>query len=132
MFQRIGGRTVPVAVEIQGNSVDGRAGYQYIQVGEGDSLRGAEILVTDIAPADDGGLAIDGEGFVVHAPVQPAKIGKEAQRLENTEGEGVEQPHFDVGLGVQQCELAVQAIRAVVVEQQPYAYLALCGVVECS
>ncbi len=123
--QRIGRGAGPVAVEV-GRYVghDGADG-QHVQVGEQHAFRGAEILVADIAAAGDRRLVVGGEGFIVHAPVGPAKTGDIAERLQRPERERIEQPHFDAGIGVEPGEDVVHAGDAVIVQQQPHAHAPL-------
>jgi hypothetical protein len=64
------GAAVPETVEDVARLLHGRPHQQQVGILEVDLLGGIEVLVADIAPADDGDAAIDDPGLVVHAPVQ--------------------------------------------------------------
>src|SRR5690606_39834186 len=57
--------------------------------------RRSSDLITHIAAADDAGLAVRGEGLVVHASVEPGQVGEKPQPFRRAKDEGVEQPDFD-------------------------------------
>src|SRR5205823_4577332 len=64
-------------------------------------LARVEVLVADVAPADDGDLAVGGERLVVHPPVEALEVREIAQQAPAARPEGIEQPHFNVRMGVE-------------------------------
>jgi len=60
---------VPVLIEADGQLRGDRPRAQQVDVGEVQRLVGIEILVPQIAPADDGQAAVGEYQLVVHAPV---------------------------------------------------------------
>ncbi|RZM19943.1 MAG: hypothetical protein EOP67_56155, partial [Sphingomonas sp.] len=93
--RRVGGRGVPIGIEGTRRSRHHRPHAQHIQVGEIVGVAGAEILVADVAPADDRRRAVRGEALVVHASVETQEIGRVPYRLGTTHDERVVEPHFD-------------------------------------
>ncbi|MCY1295647.1 hypothetical protein D9M70_449960 [compost metagenome] len=120
----------PVAVEVVRHVGGGGADRNHVQVGEQHAVGGAEVFVADIAPADDRGDAVGGERLVVHAPVQAPEIGQEIERLGLAQHKRVEDPHFDLRMGVHGREQLIHAGQAVVVEQQAHAHAAVGGLVQ--
>jgi hypothetical protein len=74
-----------------------------------------------------GAVVGDVERLIVHAPVEPGKIGEKAQRSAHfLYMKGIEQADFDIGvMRVQRGQQLVHALGAVVVEQQAHTHPAL-------
>lgn len=89
-----------------------------------------EVFVADVAPADDAGAVVGGEGFVVHTTVYAGEVGKVAQRTPFADEKWVEQADLDVGMGVEGGEDVVHAVGVVVIQQEAHAHAALGGLVE--
>ncbi|MNQ43647.1 hypothetical protein D3C85_573840 [compost metagenome] len=119
---RVGRGTVPVAVEIVRDVIDDGADGQHVQVGEQHVAGRAKIFVAHIAPANDGGLVIGRERFVVHAPVEARKIRGKGERARRAGNKGIEQADFQILLLAQHGQGLVQARRVVVVEQQAHPH----------
>src|SRR5690606_3742910 len=96
LLNRVGGAAGPVAIEVGRYRIDHRPDRQYIQIGKEYTAGGTEVFITDIAAADNGGTVIGGEGLVVHAPVEPRKIGEKADPLGLAYPERIEQAHLDL------------------------------------
>ena len=128
---RIDGRARPVAVEVRADLLDHPPRRQDVEVDVEGGRAGAEILIAHVAPADDRGQAVDGEGLVVHAPVEPEEVEGVGQHLRAAQIERVPQPHLDEGVRVELGQLGVEAGRAVVVEQQPDPHAAIGRALQC-
>jgi hypothetical protein len=125
VVQRVGRGAGPVALEVVGDGPYHLADRQHVEVDEHHLVIGAEVLVADVTAADDADPTIGGVGLVVHAAVQPPEVDQVAQRPPAPLAEGIEQPHLDVGLGLQRGQQRVHALGVVVVEQQPHPHAAL-------
>ena len=123
--RRIGGRAVPVQVELPRHLAHRRAHRRHVKVGEDHLAAHAEVFATDVAPADHRDLAVGGERLVVHAPVQAREVGQVAEHAAAALNERVVQPHLDVRVGVERGQRRIQPARVVVVEQQAHANAAL-------
>ena len=64
----------PVALEVTADFFDHRPDGDDVQVDERYILAGSEVLIADIATADDGGLAIGRERLVVHAAIRAREV----------------------------------------------------------
>ena len=73
MARRVRRGAVPVPVELRRDIAHDRADRDDVEVREPDPLARAEVLVADVAAADDRHLVVGGERLVVHAAVQRAK-----------------------------------------------------------
>lgn len=89
-----------------------------------------EVFVADVAPADDAGAVVGGEGFVVHTAVYAGKVGKVAQSAPFADEKGVEQADLDVGMGVEGGEDVVHAVGVVVIQQEAHAHATLGGLLQ--
>ncbi len=74
MLDRHAQLVVPVAVETLAELLGDRTGAKQINVGEVHRLVGLEVLVAEVASADDGQAAIDQHQLVVHAPMLQRKV----------------------------------------------------------
>ena len=61
---------IPETIECRGYRRCNRSEGEYVEVEKLGVCGELKILVGDIAPADDRRLIVDGERFVVHAPVR--------------------------------------------------------------
>ncbi|MNK93350.1 hypothetical protein D3C87_1135070 [compost metagenome] len=123
---RIGRRAVPVGVERAGDLAHDGAVRQHVQIAEADVGRGAEVLVADIAPADDGGLVIGNQRLVVHAPVHARELQQRAGTPEGAAGHRVEDAHLDGWMGVHGQQQVVVGAHADVVQQHPHTHAPVC------
>ena len=92
---------VPVLVERPGNFRHDRSDRHDVDVGEREVRIRLEVLVPDVAAADDGHLIVDGEALAVHAVIHRPEPRDELEVLRPPAREGIEQPHFDGGMGVE-------------------------------
>ena len=122
---RIGGRTVPVEIELLRHLADGRADGERVEIEEADALAGTEILVGDVAAADHGDQVVGRERLVVHAPVQAPEVGQVAQDARPALHERVVQAHLDVRMRLENGDRRVEAARVAVVEQEANSNAAL-------
>ena len=77
-----------------------------------------EVLVADVASADDRDLAVDRERLVVHAPIEAREVGQEFERSQATQAKRIEQPHFDVRMRGERTEESIETRGVIVVEQE--------------
>ena len=83
-------------IEAVGNLLHHRTDADSIQIGEHALAPGGEILVTDVSPAHDRYLIIDGKAFRMHPSVGASEAEQEIGGLEPAAVEGIEQPNLDV------------------------------------
>ncbi len=124
-FQRAqvhGDVAVPVTVEgVQGFRDDRAPGIQ-VQVTEVGVRVHAKVMVGDVAPADDGVLAVGDPGLVVHPVVQAGGVIQPLQEVFVTPPERVEQAHFHIGVGIERRPFHVPTQLVGMVQQQPHAH----------
>jgi len=117
-------RGVPELVEGIGHGAHARAVGEHVQVAERDLPR-LEILIADVASAEDGRLVVGDESLVVHAPVQAREVADHAEVAEASIRHRVEEPDLDVGVRVQREEDVVVRLRADVVDKDAHAHAAV-------
>ncbi len=88
---RVGRRGIPELVEGTGNLADDRADRQDVQVAEGHLAGCLEVLVADVASAQDRHLIVGDECLVVHAAIDTGKIAEHAEPAEGARGDRIEQ-----------------------------------------
>src|SRR5208282_2699830 len=92
---------VPVFVEGPRQIVDDGAAHKYIVVGELRRRINLEILIADIAAADEGDRIIRDQQLIVHPIVKPRMIEQILRRsyqwIVAAVRKRVKDPHFDVG-----------------------------------
>ena len=121
---------VPVAIEIDAYIGGGGTSGQHVEVEVKMPCPGLEIDVADIAPADDGHGAIDGEAFVVHPAVQAEEVEGVVQNPRAAHHEGVEIAHLRCGQRIKRHKLLIQRRGAVVIDQKADADAPVCGVLK--
>ncbi len=86
----------------------------------------AEVMVADIAPADDGRVAVCDQKFVVHAGIQPFHPGNHLSGARERAAfrPGIEQAKLDVLLPLQFVEQLVLAGRQQVIDDEAYFHAA--------
>ena len=111
---------VPVGVE-------GGAGFRHdrppgvdVQVAEVGLRVDTEVVLGQVAAADDGPLAVHDPGLVVHPVVQPGGVIEPLNKVLVAAPERVEQPDFHVRVRVQRRPFHIPAELVGVVEQQPH------------
>jgi hypothetical protein len=87
--------------------------------------RCAEVFVTDIAPAENGGFVVRDHRLVVHASIDAGKFQERSERLEVAARDRIEQPDLEVRVRAEREQNLVIGVRAEVVEQDPHAYAAV-------
>ena len=116
---------LPVTLEIARHLSDHRPDRHHVQVDERERLVGVEVLIADVATADDRDLAVDRERLVVHAAIEPRKVGKVFERPPAAQAERIEQPDLDVRVRGERRKERVEARGIVVVQQQADAHAAI-------
>ena len=107
------------------------AAHQHIHIGKSGFLCAVgKVFVANVAPADDAGAVVGGEGFVVHTAVDAGEVGKVAQRAPFADEKGVEQADLDIRMRVQRGEDVVRAVGVVVIQQEAHAHATLGGLAE--
>ena len=86
---------------------------------------GAEVLVADVAAADDRRLVVGGERLVVHPPVDAREVGQEVQRTPPAHGNGLKSRTSTCGCASSAAIISSRPARVDVVEQQAHAHAAL-------
>ena len=119
------GRRVPVQVEGSGNLPHHRPDGEDVEVRKVEVRLCLEVFVSDVAAADDRSLPIRDEGFVVHAPVHAFEIGNHAEQPGIARSDGIEQPHFDIRMGIDQQQMLVVRVCTEIVDQQAHAHAAI-------
>jgi hypothetical protein len=107
-------------------------GHDQFEIDEVGAFAAQEILVGQVAPAGNRHRAVGHEELVVHAVVEPAKVGEE---LDPPRGgvvagvhERVEQADLGIGLRGKSEQQAVHAGGIKIVEQQAHPYAATGGI----
>src|SRR5699024_7969570 len=98
LVSRIGRPAIPVAIEIPGDFRNDLADGQYVEVNKERGRAGAEVLIADVAPAENADTIVDGKALVVHSAIEAEKVEAVGKRLQGAQVEGVPQPHFDIGM----------------------------------
>ena len=124
---RIGPLAVPVAVEASLRVRCHRADRQEVEVAVADLLPQAEVVVDEVASADDRHLAVRDEQLVVHAAVELGEAPQELRYAHPPARERVEHAYLDVGVGVDRLEGGVLAAGPIVVDEQAHAHAAIGG-----
>ena len=84
-------------------------------------LMHVEIVVADVAAADDRDRVVHDEQFVVHAVVDATEVGEETQQLPRSIGERIEDADFDVGVRIhRRDEHVAVALEVQIVDQDAY------------
>ena len=68
---RVGGVAIPIVIEDSRGFANNRTDRYHIQVAKIVVITGIEIMIADIASADDGRDVVCDERLVVHAPIEP-------------------------------------------------------------
>ncbi|MNI28993.1 hypothetical protein D3C73_827980 [compost metagenome] len=123
---RLAQRAVPVLVETVAELLGDRADAEHVDVGKVEVGFGVEILVAQVAPADDGRAVVGQPQLVVHAPVLQRQVEQSTHGSRHTGGatqvQWVEQADLDLRVCGQRGDDPVQAIAGGVVEQNPDSY----------
>ena len=69
LLDRIGIIIIPVFIKGVNDFIGGRTDQHHIDIGKLIAVADVIILVTHIAPANQGNLVIGNKAFIVHAPV---------------------------------------------------------------
>jgi len=103
------------------------AGGHHVAVAEVEHRVRVEVLVADVAPAEDRDTAVDGEGLVVHAAVEPRELAQEVERPAQAAPlqRRVEDADLDVRVLVEQRQHVVAPAHVDVVQQQPHPHPAI-------
>ena len=119
---------VPEVVEDRRRLPDRRAHQHRVQVEEVGLRGGIEILVAHVASAHHRHPAVGDPGLVVHATVHRHRAQQHFAGPPQHAGaaaRGIEQAHFDIGVGIQRGQVRILAVRGHVVQQQAHAHAAV-------
>ena len=86
------------------------------------------VFIRDIAPAHDGYSAVSSEGFVVHPAVHPRKLGRWSQCFGSGSHRGVEHPHLNVWMRVEQSQSIIRHSGKDIVQQKANAHATVCRI----
>ncbi|MNF92902.1 hypothetical protein D3C84_755610 [compost metagenome] len=113
--------------ELLGNRTDA----QYVDVGEIQVGLGIEILIPQVASADDGHAVVGQPQLVVHAPMLLRKVEQPAHGSRDAgatpQMQRVEHANLDVWMRREGGDGAIQAIAGGVVEQDPHTHATVGG-----
>lgn len=116
-----GDRAVSVAVECVVDTLHGWSDGAQVDVADAGILHGAEVLISDIAPADDGKMTSGDPRPVVHPPVEPGaapqQLNQGAHRAGRRRGR-IRQPNLDLRVGMEGLRHRILAAHIVIVDQQ--------------
>ncbi len=108
-----------------------RADAQQVDVGEVEVGFGIEILIAQVAPADDGHAVVHQEQLVVHAPMLTRQVEEAANRTRHAgaaaQVQRVEHTYLNVRVGIESAHDDVQAVAGGVVEQNAHAHATVGG-----
>ena len=125
-IDRLAQRAVPVLIETVPELLGHRPHAEHVDVGEIQVRLGIEILVAQIAPADDGRAVVRQPQFVMHAPVLQRQVeqapGRAGDAGTATQMQRVEQANLDLRMRRQRGDDLVETIAGGVVEQDAYAH----------
>ena len=136
LIDRLAQGAVPVLVETVPQLLGDRADTEHVDVGEVQVGLGIEILVPQVAPADNRHAVVRQPQLVVHASVLLRHIEQSAQGARHAgaaaQVQGVEHADLDLRMRRQRGDGPVQAIAGGVVEQNAYAHAAVGGLEQFS
>ncbi|MNV25039.1 hypothetical protein D3C71_1161220 [compost metagenome] len=122
---------VPVLVETVSQLLGDRPDTEHVDVGEVHVGLGIEILVPQIAPADDGHAVVRQPQLVVHASVLLRQVEQTAYGARYTgaatQVQRVEHPNLNLWMRREGGDGAVQTVAGGVVEQNAYAHATVGG-----
>ena len=107
-----------------------RARERHVSVDEVHAGAGGEVLIPDVAAADDRDALIDDPGFVVHPMIEARAARKQLTgRAQQSapRSKGIEQADLDARVTIERDEGIVVRPRVHVVEQHAHAHAAICG-----
>src|SRR5690606_17314775 len=106
--------TVPVLVEAVPELFGHRPDAEQVDVGEVQVGFGVEVLVAQVATADDGHAVVHQEQLVVHAPVLARQVEQPAHRAGDAgtapQVQWVEHADMDVRVGGEGAHQAVETV----------------------
>ncbi|RMN75914.1 hypothetical protein ALQ52_04421 [Pseudomonas cannabina pv. alisalensis] len=122
---RLAERAIPVLIETVPQLFGDRPDAQHVDIGEIQVRLGIEILVTQVASANDCDAAVSQPQLVVHAPVLTRQVHQAPQAARDAgltpEVLRVEQPNLDVRMRRQRGNRLVQPVAGGVVQQDAHA-----------
>ncbi len=131
LVDRLAQGAVPVLVETVPELLGHRADTEHVDVGEVHVGLGIEILVAQIAPADDGHAVVRQPQLVVHAPMLLRQVEQAAHGRGHAgaaaQVQRVEHADLNLRMRRQRGDDLVQAIAGGVVEQDAHAHAAVGG-----
>ena len=119
---RISRRARPVTIEIGRDLLDHRADHGDVEVREQSLLGRAEVLVADVATAQDGDAVVGDQRLAVHPAVQAPEVEQVVGPARAAQHEGIDETHRDRRVPVDLEHDPVQAGNPVVIEQQAHPH----------
>src|SRR5690606_33199145 len=106
-----------------------RAGAEQIEIGEVEPLVDLEILIAQIAPADNRQAAVGHYQLVVHASMLAGQVQQAAEgacdEIATAQVQRIEDMNGDVRVRGEDRDLVVVTVAGGVVEQNPHAHAAI-------
>jgi hypothetical protein len=122
---------VPEVIKRRRKSLDDRPDREDIVVGELGARIHLKIMITDVAPADQGDRIIRNQQLIVHPIIEPRGIEQEFQAAQQLAvaaiHERIEDPNFDIRLPVEGKNLSVAGDRFTVVHEYTHTNAASRG-----
>jgi hypothetical protein len=119
----------PIALEHRRGGAGGGADHHQVEVAEIEFIGRVEVLVAQVAAAADEEAVVGDPGLVVHPAVEvPAaeqQFERKAEPAEDAPAGAVEQPHFDMRMGIERRQHPFPAEREYVIKQQPHPHAAV-------
>ena len=113
-------RAVPEPIENRRSPTRHGTRAEHVEIAEVEVLAEAEVLVADVAPAEDHGAIVGHQHLVVHAPVHEIHATQEvdAPAQQRARVKRVEQPQLDVRMRAENGRLPVANLECAVVLEQ--------------
>src|SRR5690554_2179032 len=128
---RLSQTMIPVEMKTLRQLIHHRAQCEEVKIGKVARLIGAVILVTKIAPANNGQGAIGDPQLVVHAPVLTCGLWYRSQHparhRATTHTERIVDTYLNIGMTVERCQSAALTHGADIINQQAHFNTALGG-----
>lgn len=97
--ERVDPLTVPVKIELARHHLRDGSDRQRIHIPEAHIFCGREILIADIAAAEDRRLVVEGDRLVVHAAIEATGVRDQVDAAFVAVGERIIEANLDVRMG---------------------------------
>ena len=112
---------IPEIVEDLGGVAHHRPDRRDIEVTEVGVGGHVEVVIADVAPAQNGQGVVGDHHLIVHPVIDAPEIAEQIQHPEAAVGEGVEEPYLDLRVLVQGGDDGITAPKVYVVQEQANA-----------